>query len=124
MPQLPYKEAAHIMARPDKSVHPKSPESLQRSIAANASWARCADRSARVAPANAGLDARIDREYAIPEDLKRTDPAEYARRHEAGRKAWFGRLALKSVNARRKAKQLVAEAAAAEAELAELGEAS
>lgn len=96
--------------------------SLQRSLASNARWARCEDRTAAVAPANAGLDARIDREYGIPEELRLSNPAEYGRRHESARKAWFSRLALKSVQARRKSKQYAAEAELAEAELAELGE--
>ena len=48
-------------------------------------------------------------------------PAERARRAEHLRKAHFSRLALKSARARRKAKESVQEAEAAETELADLG---
>lgn len=94
-----------------------SERSLQHSSAANASWARTADRSARTAPAHAGRDRRIARDYGIPDELEHTNPADYARRLESAKKAHFGKLALRSVKARQKAKQYKAEADAADAEL-------
>jgi hypothetical protein len=48
-------------------------------------------------------------------------PQERAKRAEQAKKAYFLVLSLKSAQARRRAKTLVAEAAAAEAEITELG---
>lgn len=76
--------------------------SFRAATAAHAMWARCPDRSARVRPANAGLEASIARRYGIPADLP---PAEYAVRIESARKAYFRRLAAKSVKARASRKQ-------------------
>ncbi|MCR6494234.1 hypothetical protein [Cellulomonas sp. P24] len=94
-----------------------SNRSLAASIAANESWSNTADRSARTAPARAALMARFEREVDPDGTLP---PTERARRAEHKRKAYFGRLALKSAKARR-ARSVVAEGEAAEAELEVLG---
>lgn len=88
--------------------------SLVGRIAANESWARTPNRSARTAPARAALLARFEREVD-PDGL--LDPVDRARRAEHKRRAYFQRLALRSAQARRKAASLVDEADAAEAEL-------
>jgi hypothetical protein len=75
-------------------------------IGAHVSWANTEDRSARTAPARAALDQKFL-------DDADGDPIRAAHL----RKAHFQRLALKSAQARRRAKALSAEAAAAEAEL-------
>src|SRR5665647_3846958 len=90
---------------------------LRASIAAHESWSRTTDRSARTAPARAALMARFEREVD-PEGV--LPPDERARRADHKRRAYFGRLALKSARARR-ARSVVAEGEAAEAELAALG---
>lgn len=79
-------------------------------IAAHVSWANTENRSARTAPARAALDQKFL-------DAADGDPI------RAGhlRKAHFARLALKSAQARRKARGLSEVAAAAEAELKSLG---
>lgn len=91
--------------------------SLAARIAANESWANTSDRAARTAPARAALMQRFEREVD-PDGL--LSPAERARRAEHKRKAYFQRLALKSAKARR-ARLVVAEGDAAEAELRQLG---
>ncbi len=80
---------------------------LRSRIAAHESWARTPNRSARTAPARAALDAKF---------LQQADGD--PRRAEHLRKAHFARLALKSAQARRKSRELSAQAQAAEAELA------
>jgi hypothetical protein len=87
-----------------------SPEqrSLRASAAAHASWARTANRSARVLPANRGLEARIAKEYGIPADLP---AAEYAVRIESARRAYFRSLAAKSAKTRARRKQQGSDAA-------------
>lgn len=90
---------------------------LSATIAAHESWANTTDRSARTAPARAALMARFEREVDPDGTLP---PDERARRAEHKRKAYFGRLALKSAKARR-ARAVVAEGEAAEAELDALG---
>lgn len=89
---------------------PDSELSLRASIAAHQSWANTTDRSARTANARAALDQKFL-------DTAGGDPI------RAGhlRKAHFARLALKSAQARRKAKGLTADAEAAEREIADLG---
>lgn len=87
-------------------------------IGAHESWARTPDRSARTAPARAALMAKFEAEVDPDGVLL---PAERVRRAEHLRKAHFQRLALKSARSRRKAKEAVAEAEAAETELADLG---
>lgn len=71
---------------------PKSERSLAGRAAAHRSWANTADRSARTAPARAGLDARFLAEAG-------GDPI----RAESLRKAHFAALALKSAKSRRRA---------------------
>ena len=67
-------------------------------IGAHISWANTKDRTARTAPARAALDARFLAEAG-------GDPV----RAQHLRKAHFQRLALKSAQSRRKAKELTAE---------------
>ena len=88
----------------------QSLRSLSARVAAHESWARTADRSARTAPARAAMWQKFLDEAA-------GDPI----RAEHLRKAYYGRLALKSAKSRRKAKELLADAEAAEAELAASG---
>lgn len=83
---------------------------LSSTIAAHESWANTSNRTARTAPARAALDAKF-LEQAGGDRV----------RAEHLRKAHFARLALKSAQSRRKAKELTATAEAAEAELAEAG---
>lgn len=83
---------------------------LVASIAAHESWAATPDRSARTAPARRALDQKFL-------DAAGGDPV----RAEHLRKAHFQRLALKSAASRRKARELVEVAEAAEAELASGG---
>lgn len=75
-------------------------------IAAHESWAKTSDRAARTAAARAALNQRFL-------DQADGDPV----RAEHLRKAHFARLALKSAQSRRHAKELVTAAAAADAEL-------
>lgn len=80
---------------------------LQSSIAAHESWANTSNRSARTAPARAALDQKFL-------DAAEGDP----QRAEHLKKAHFQRLALKSAQSRRKARELTEVAEAADAELA------
>lgn len=91
---------------------------LSAQIAAHESWAQTADRSARTAKARAALMAKFERE-ADPHGI--LAPAERGRRAEHLRKAYYQRLALKSAQARRRAKEATATAESAEAELSALG---
>ena len=84
-----------------------SERSMLGRIGAETSWANTADRSARTAPARAALDQKFL-------DAAGGDPVRAAHL----RKAHFARLALKSAQARRKARELTAQAEQAEAELA------
>ena len=79
-------------------------------LGAHESWANTTDRTARTAPARAALDQKFL-------DAADGDPVRAAHL----RTAYFTRLALKSVQARRKAKGLTADAEAAERELTDLG---
>ncbi|WP_170119738.1 hypothetical protein [Branchiibius hedensis] len=79
------------------------------SIAAHTSWANTENRSARTAPARRALDEKFLAEAG-------GDPA----RAEHLRKAHFQRLALKSAQSRRRAREATAAAQAAEAELDQL----
>lgn len=81
--------------------------SLAASIAAHDSWANTGDRSARTAPARRALDQRFL-------DQAGGDPVRAAHL----RKAHFARLALKSAQSRRRAREALAIAESAEAELA------
>ena len=89
---------------------PASERRLRAQIAANESWAGTDDRAARTAAARAAFEQRFL-------DAADGDPV----RAEYLRKAHYARLALKSAQARRRAKEHTAAAEAAEAELAELG---
>jgi hypothetical protein len=84
--------------------------SLAARIAAHESWAATPNRSARTAPARAARDQKFL-------DAAGGDPVRAAHL----RKAHFARLALKSAQARRKARQLTEAAEVAEAELDALG---
>lgn len=79
-------------------------------LAAHESWANTANRTARTAPARAALDAKFLEQAG-------GDPIRAAHL----RKAYFARLALKSAQARRKARELTEVAQAAETELAQAG---
>jgi hypothetical protein len=87
---------------------------LAAKIAANESWARTIDRSARTAPARAALMAKFEKEVD-PKGL--LSPQERYRRAENLKRAHFQRLALKSARARRRSQELVAEADGTDAEL-------
>lgn len=76
---------------------------LVASIAAHESWASTPDRAARTAPARRALEAKFL-------ELAGGDP----RRAEHLRKAHYQRLALKSVRARRKARELIEQTAETE----------
>jgi len=80
---------------------------LVAQIAAHQSWANTEDRAARTARARAALDAKFLTEAG-------GDPV----RAQHLRKAHFARMALRSARARRKIKELTAEAQAAETDLA------
>lgn len=87
-----------------------SERKLRSSIAAHESWAATPDRSARTAAARRGLEQKFLDEAG-------GDP----KRAEHLRKAHFQRLALKSAQSRRRAREATEAAAAAEAELKALG---
>ena len=87
-----------------------SERQLVASIAAHESWAHTENRTARTAPARAALDAKF---------LEQSGGDSVRAAHL--RAAHFKRLALRSAQARRKAKALTDTANAAEAELAEVG---
>src|SRR5215470_3461580 len=88
---------------------PPDERKLHAQIAAHESWARTTDRSARTAPARQALYDKF-----LAEADGDPDRAEHLR------KAYYLRLALKSARARRRAAGLLAEAARAEMELADL----
>lgn len=88
---------------------------LSASIAANTRWAHEPDRTAATQPARAAFEQRFLDEVDPERKLR---PAERARRAENAKKAYFHRLALKSAQARRKARELTE---TAEAELTEAG---
>jgi hypothetical protein len=84
--------------------------SLQGRIAAHTSWANTEDRTARTANARAAVWQKFLAEA-------NGDPV----RAEHLRKAFYGRMALKSVQARRKIKEAKAELAAVDVELEAAG---
>ena len=88
----------------------KAERRLRASIAAHESWAGTENRTARTAAARAAFDAKLL-------EQAEGDPVRAAHL----RKAHFSRLALKSAQARRKAKEAAATAEAVEAELSGLG---
>lgn len=94
---------------------PKSTErSLSASIAADTRWSRTPDRAAATAPARRALEEKFEREVD-PEGI--LDPALRAKLAQNAKSAHYKRLALKSARARRKAKDLIAEADGADREL-------
>lgn len=78
-------------------------------VSAHVSWANTENRSARTAPARAALDAKFLAEAG-------GDPVRAAHY----RKAYFCKLALKSAQSRRRARENTEAADAAEAELSAL----
>ena len=82
---------------------------LQSKLAAHASWAATPDPATRTLPARQALEARFLEQAG-------GDPI----RAEHLRQAFFTRLALKSVQSRRRAKEATAAAEAAETVLASL----
>lgn len=88
----------------------ESLSSLRSRIAAHESWANTTDRTARTAPARAALERKF---------LEAADGDPLRAAHL--RKAHFARLALKSAQSRRRARELTEVADAAEAALAEAG---
>ncbi len=89
-------------------------------IASAERWSRCDDPTAATAPARRAFVERFEREV---DPDGRLDPAERARRAEHKRRAHYQRLALKSAQSRRKARELTEVGEAAEAELLEAAEA-
>ncbi len=89
---------------------PQSERSLGASIAAEVSWANTLDRTARTASGRAAFEQKFL-------DAADGDPVRAAHL----RAAHFKRLALKSAQSRRKARELTAVATSADAELAALG---
>lgn len=71
---------------------------LAARMAAHTSWAVTPDREARTRPARAAFLARFER-LVDPDGA--LAPAERRRRAESARRAYFQRLALKSLTARR-----------------------
>lgn len=96
----------------------KSERKLAASIAAHESWAHTPDRAARTAKARSTMLAKFE-QLADPDGTLL--PAERARRAEHLRKAHFQRLALKSAQSRRRAREASSAAEAAEAELRAMG---
>ena len=90
---------------------------MRARIAANDRWAQTADRTAATAAARAALDAKFERQVDPGGTLP---PDERARRAQNARKAHYSRLALASARSRRRARESVADAEVAEAELATL----
>lgn len=88
-----------------------SERSLVATIAAETSWFNTKDRAARTAPARAALDAKFLAEAD-------GDPV----RADHLRKVYFKRLALRSAQSRRRARECSASAEAAESELSELSD--
>ena len=74
---------------------------------AHTAWANTPDRSARTAPARAALDQKF---------LDQADGDPIRAEHLC--KSYFAKLALRSATSRRKAKELIAQAEAAQTELA------
>jgi len=70
---------------------------LRARLAAHASWASTADRTARTRAASDAFAARFERDVD-PDGV--LDPAERTRRAQSAKKAYFQRLALASSKAR------------------------
>jgi hypothetical protein len=75
-----------------------SDRALIARIAAEASWAQTADRTARLTPARQGFVARFEREVD-PDGI--LPPDERTRRAEHAQRAHMARLSLKAAQARR-----------------------
>jgi hypothetical protein len=75
--------------------------SLKAKLAVHSSWARTGDFAGRTAPARAAFNDRFEREVDPDGVLA---PDERARRAEHAKQAYFTRLALKSAQARRRAR--------------------
>lgn len=84
----------------------ESERRLRSTIAAHESWAQTTDRAARTAPARRALDQRFLEQAG-------GDPIKAAHL----RKAHFARLALKSAQSRRRAREAISEARTAESEM-------
>ena len=85
---------------------------MRARLASHTSWARTSDPAARTANARKGLLERFEREVDPGGVL---EPTERARRAEHLRLAHYTRLALKSAQSRRKGRELLAGADAADA---------
>lgn len=94
-----------------------SERALRARLAAHIRWKNTEDPAAATAPARAALMDKFEREVDPDGTLA---PQERARRAQHARKAYFTRLALKSVQARRKSAAYVAETVKASIELAVL----
>lgn len=77
-----------------------SERSLLARLASHSSWAKTEDRSARTEAARQAFRDRFEQQVDPEGTL---DPDERARRAENARKAFYTRLALKSVRSRRRA---------------------
>jgi len=78
----------------------ESSERTQRArVAAHVSWANTSDPTSRTAPGRKAFLDRFENEVDPDSTLQ---AAERVRRAEHARKAYFGKLALKSAQARRK----------------------
>jgi hypothetical protein len=99
----------------------RTPEerALVARIATAEKWARCPDRSAATAPARAGRRAKWATE--ITAQLGELPPDELERRVDDKQRAAMLRMTLAAKQARRKARENLEAARAAEAELADLG---
>jgi hypothetical protein len=106
---------------------PETPaeRALRGRLAAHTSWANTSDRTARTEAARQAFRDRFEREVD-PDGV--LDPVERAKRAEHARQAYYTRLALRSVQSRRRAaesrraaKHYDELAAKASAELAEVG---
>ena len=80
--------------------YPGASRSVIARLGAHESWARTADRSARTARARAQFDARFEREARKRLGLDAT-PRQIAEAAASARKAYFARLALASIAARK-----------------------
>lgn len=75
---------------------------MRARVAANISWAKTSDPSARTAAARQAMLSKFERDVDPDGTM---DPVERARRAAALRKAHFTRMAYKSARARAKRKQ-------------------
>jgi ketosteroid isomerase-like protein len=99
--------------------HDPTDRHLIAGIAADMSWAKTRDRTARTANGRAAFADRFEREVDALDPDGTMSPADRAKAVENARRAYFRQLARRSRKARTTAKTATAEAEAAEAELAE-----